>query len=281
MQTVSVLLAIPESKRATYYEGLSDDPSLSIHTVHTAESLFEEVRTIEPLDLLIIDSLLDPRTHQIVGDIRRTRPRLIMILIDQSADFGTRGHADALSTDPFQNNELLRVIRRLLNERNTETLQSSAMPAIRDIYRRMRSAVGVAGKRQEAAQCCLEVGFVYAAYYEVVNDDPFHLDLQTQAGPQSLKASAPRSADINGLIGWSAANNQTRIAQAGDTLSHRFITHGRVSSAIAIPVASDHQLYGALIACADAGVTISQDRVMLVELISAQLAAALVHDDMP
>ncbi|MFW5748502.1 MAG: hypothetical protein ACOCYT_02685, partial [Chloroflexota bacterium] len=85
------------------------------------------------VDVLVLDNNLDDSIFEFVTEIRARFPRLLIVLVDEEADFGMPGQADDLSTDPFANNDLVERIRRLIADRRMETLRSDSLPAVRSI----------------------------------------------------------------------------------------------------------------------------------------------------
>jgi hypothetical protein len=275
MSEITILVAATEDRIDRYRQNLIAETDLRVKTVCAPQETLDLLHEDKTIDIFILDSEFHSEVHYFMGNVRQKFPRLLMIYVDEGADFGTRGHADDISTDPFQNSELVHKIKYLVSERRTETIQASSVPAIRDIYRRMRSATGAEGKRREATRACLDLGFEYAAFYRLEGESPVNLTLQTQEGIQGLKAVAPRNADPDDLMAWVAEHNETKIAKQADTINYRLVAKGRLGAAICTPVFFEHSHYGVLIACSERPDGISQDNIMLTELIAAQLASAL------
>ena len=78
-------------------------------------------------------------------------------------------------------------------------------------------------------------------------------------------------------MGWVARNGQSRIVGPDDEPNYSLIKRGRLGAGICIPVGGA-DVFGVLLACREEPGTISQENALLLELIGAQLAAALARE---
>jgi GAF domain-containing protein len=79
------------------------------------------------------------------------------------------------------------------------------------------------------------------------------------------------------LMGWVAQNGQSRTVAPDDDLNHPFVTAMKFRAAACVPVGTALR-FGVLVACRTDSGTITQENVMMLELVSAQLASALAKD---
>ena len=193
------------------------------------------------------------------------------MLVDEEADFAMPGHADDISTEPFENDDLVRRINRLISDRHLETLRADAMPPVRDFTKKLRKAVGASEKQQTAVSACLDIGYDYAAFYRLESVEPLHITLQTQAG---IDAAAPREVSGDDFIVWVAQTGQSRTATAGDAINTALVRDGLLGAVAGVVVGTTNR-YGVLIAGCARQHTISQQQIVLLELISSQLATRL------
>jgi DNA-binding response OmpR family regulator len=229
-------------------------------------------------DVLVLDNNLESDVHLIVSEVRQRYPRLMIVLIDEEADFAMPGLADDISIEPFKDHDLVRRISRLISERRTETLRSDSLPAVREFVKRLRDATGSLGKQEVAVQVCKDFNYDYVAYYQREPGDPLRLTLRAQAGSMPLQASAPKEATADDLMGWVLINAQSRIAAPDDRPNHPLVARGRLGAVACVPVTFNMISRGVIVACREQPGTITQENVLLLELVGAQLAAALAKE---
>jgi hypothetical protein len=104
------------------------------------------------------------------------------------------------------------------------------------------------------------------------------MSMVAQIGAPDAQTSAPRKLPYDGnVVGWVAQNGQSRTIAPSDELSHPFVEKGRYKSAACLPVGTALR-FGVILACREPEDAISQEQVMMLELVSAQLANALAKD---
>src|SRR5258708_20747392 len=137
---ITVLAAVRLPSVARYRENLSKDPKLKVSVV-TSESSAREILASpdKHTDVFVIDNGLGS-VFELVKELRQAYPRLLILLVDEEADFGMPGRADDVSTEPFKDDDLTRKIKRLAEERRLETLRADALPPGRTFARSLRSA---------------------------------------------------------------------------------------------------------------------------------------------
>ncbi|MCA9906532.1 MAG: GAF domain-containing protein [Anaerolineae bacterium] len=276
MSQIDVLLAIHREDAKRYYQNLNQQKDLRPQIVTTAQEVMETLgNNSQRVDVLVLDNHLED-AFELVEDVRHTYPRLVIVLIDEDADFALPGRADDVSTEPFRNDDLVRRIMRLMSDRQLETLRADSMPAIREFAKQLRLVTGSGdlGKQQAAVNACSELGYDYVAFYKADVTQGLSVRLRAQAGPPHLQAAAPEEAGVDDIVGWVAKSAQSRTAGPQDSLNYRLVTQGRMGSVAAVPV-STTTTYGVLVACRLEPDSINQSHVLMLELISAQLAAAV------
>jgi DNA-binding response OmpR family regulator len=279
---IDLLVAVKNEDGARYYKNLSVHENFNVIVIHTVGDALEMLADREHhIDVLAIDNNLENEVFNTVSDLRQRYPRLIIVLVDEQVDFAMPGQADDISTEPFRNDDLAKRITRLISDRRQETLRSDSLPAIRQFAKRLRTATGMIGKLQVAVQACKEMSYDYVAYYHRDTLSPLRLTLRAQAGTNAIQAVAPKEATADDLMGWVQENAQSRIAAPEDRPNHPLVARGRMGAVACIPVAFNGVVYGVLSACRERPGTITQENVLMLELISAQLAAAMSKEQLP
>jgi GAF domain-containing protein len=272
---INVLAAVRLPSIIQFRDSLSRDPQLKT-TIVTSE---EEAREVladsqKPIDVFVVDNDLGG-VFELVKDLRQTYPRLLILLVDQGADFGMPGHADEVSVAPFEDDDLLKRIKRLTEERRLETLRADALPPVRQFAKSLRRAGPGQSKQQAAVEAIKELGYDYVAFYLIVPTTPPELKLSAQVGPNQLTVAAPQYQDYeNSLLGWVAQNGQSRIVGPEDHPNHPFIKQQRFGTGVCVPVGTTLR-FGVLFAAREQPNAITQQNVVMLELVSAQLASAL------
>jgi GAF domain-containing protein len=195
--------------------------------------------------------------------------------VDEEADFGMPGQADEISTEPFENNDLIKRITRLMSDRQLETLRADSLPAVRQFAKELRKGSGEMGKQQAAVAACKDLGYDYVAFYRLENSNPPTVTLKAQDGPAPIQAVAPKAAAPDDLLMWVAQNGQSRITGPQDSPNYPLVAKGRLGAAVCVPVIFSGNRYGVLIACREMPNSITQENVLMLELVTAQLAAAI------
>lgn len=279
--TIQVLAAAPASVETDYHQNLSTDSQLHVTVVTSVTAAQNILATSQRrIDVFVIDNALGD-AFSLTKELRRTYPRLLIILVDRDADFGMPGHADDVSVDPFKEGDLIRRIKRLNEERSLQTLRADTLPPVRQFAKTLHRAGPEVSKSQVAVQAIAELGYDYVAFYEVVPKTPPELALSAQTGQEAITSIAPQQQDYaTSLIGWVAQNGQSRVVSADDHPNHPFTTQKHFCSAVCVPVGTTLRI-GVILACRKETNTISQQNVMMLELVSAQLASALAKEIQP
>jgi CheY-like chemotaxis protein len=274
---IYVLAAVRLPSVARYRENLSKDPKLKV-TVVTSETSAREIlaNPDKRADVFVVDNGLG-NVYELIKELRQTYPRLLILLVDEEADFGMPGRADDVSTEPFKDDELIKKIKRLAEERRLETLRADALPPVRNFAKSLRKAGKGLGKQQAAVEAVRELGYEYVAFYSIATTEPPSLLLAAQIGPNHITSMIPQRADYAGLLGWVAQNGQSRIVGPGDTPNYLLVENARYGAAACVPVGTTMR-FGVLVACREQAGAITQQNVLMLELVSAQLASALAKE---
>jgi DNA-binding response OmpR family regulator len=275
MAPIDVLVAVRREAASRYYKSLSIHQDLRLQIVSDKRDALNTLSDKDRhIDVLVIENQLG-NVFELVTELRHTYPRLFIILVDEDADFGLPGQADEISTTPFTNDDLLKRITHLMSDRQLETLRADSLPAVRDFAKRLRKAVGEAGKQQAAVSACKDLDYDYVSFYRLESLDPLRIMLKAQEGPNAIQAVAPKQASPDDLITWVAKNGQSRIAGPEDEPNYSLVKKGRLGAVACVPVIFGTSRYGVLVACRDRPGTIDQENVLMLELVSAQLGAAV------
>ena len=278
MSVINILVAVRREFASQYHKGLSAHKTFKVEIVSAVQDVLDMLADSDKhIDVLVLDNGLGS-IYDLIEDVRHTHPRMIIVLVDQDADFGTPGQADELSTDPFTNDDLAKRITRLMSDRKLETLRADSLPAVRQFAKELRNATGELGKLQTAVSACKQVGYDYVAFYRAEAGDNSTLTLKAQVGPAPIQSIAPKSSTANDLLTWTLTHGQSRIAAPQDTVNHPLVAKGRLGGVVTVPVLISGQRYGVIAAFKDQPGTINQDHIMLLELIAAQLGSAITKE---
>lgn len=271
MENARILATIREDKIERYRAELDD---LSLSFTATTDHLLDMLSESDISGTLaVVDHELD-LANTFVPQLREKYPALCIIIVDEDADFGTPGHADDLSCDPFRKDELKNKINRLLSGETSAPVIET--PSVRTTGHIPRSATRKPAERIGIAlKAMQEMGFDYAAYYFIDQNDPSAIMLLTQRGPTAVNAIAPESGDSDDLIGYVAYHQESRIAGPLDTPTHPLVARGRLGAVVCIPVTYEETRFGVLVACNDRPGSIRQDSLPQLEMVATQLAASL------
>jgi GAF domain-containing protein len=275
MAAIDVLVAARREEASRYYKNLSIHGDLRLQIVSdTRDALNTLADKDKHVDVLVVESQLGG-VFELIAELRHTYPRLFIIVVDEDADFGLPGQADEISTTPFANDDLLKRITRLMSDRQLETLRADSLPAVREFAKRLRKAAGESGKQQAAVAACKDLDYDYVSFYRLESFDPLQITLKAQEGPNAIQAAAPKQAAPDDLVSWVAKNGQSRIATSEDEPNYPLVKKGRMGAVACVPVIFGTTRYGVLVACRERPDSINQENVLMLELVSAQLGAAV------
>lgn len=274
---IKLLVAVRPPSVGRFREQLEPEVRLAVTVVDSEAAaqaaLSDELRAP---DVLAVDrGLCD--TNALLARLRRGPSRLMVIVLDEEADFATPGPADDVSTDPLHDDELVKKIMRLVEERSVATLRADALPGVRNFVKALRKATRPTTKQQAAVSAVKELGYDHVAYYAILPGEETSLSLTAQAGPDEMDGVLPQHEGEDGLPGWVARTGQSRIAYRGESPGHPLLDSGQYGAAICAPVGSAIR-FGVMLAFRAAREDVAGDAIVMMELINAQLASALVRD---
>src|SRR4051794_9246723 len=114
MAHTDLLVTVRREHASRYFQNLSTQPDFRVKLVTNIPDALELIADRDKhIDVLVLDNGLE-RVFEVVTDLRHTHPRLLIVLVDEDADFAMPGQADEVSTDPFTNDDLVRRINRLM-----------------------------------------------------------------------------------------------------------------------------------------------------------------------
>ncbi|NLX09053.1 MAG: GAF domain-containing protein [Chloroflexi bacterium] len=273
---IHVLAAVRFSTLVRYRDHLARDPQIKL-TLVTSESETRETLADpqQRTDVVVLDQALCD-VFSLIRELRQTYPRLLIVLVDEEADFSIPGQADEVSVSPFEDNDLLKRIKRLTEERRLETLRADTLPPVRQFAKSLRRTVPGQSKQSTAVEAIKELGYDYVVFYSLTPTTPPEMTLNAQVGPRAVTAIAPQKQDgEKSLVGWVYQNGQSRIVGPDDEPNHPFIKQGRFGTGVCVPVGTSLR-FGVILACREQPNAITQQNVLMLELVCAQLASALV-----
>ncbi len=274
-RSVEILVAVPQADAKRYFTNLRQQQDFNIRMTTNLKDAVRDLANKDTQTDVFVLSQEFQQTTELINRMRKSYPRLLIVIVDEEADFAIPGQADAISTEPFHNDDLAKQILRLMSDRQLETLRADSLPAVRQFAKKLRDATGELGKLQAAAAACLEMNYDYVSVYKQESEDPIKMTRKAQEGARPIKAVAPETGNENDLIGWVSKSGQSRIAAPGEELNHPLVASGRLGAVACVPINIANVRYGVLVACRDMPGSVTQDNVLILELVSAQLAAAL------
>ncbi len=275
MNSTNVLVAVRREQASRYYKALGNQQNFSTDIVSALQDVQDALADRDKhVDVLVLDNALGA-VYELIDEVRLSHPRLFIVLVDEEADFGTPGQADELTTDPFTDNDLIKRIMRLMSDRKLETLRADSLPAVRQFAKELRNATGEYGKYQAAVSACKNLGYDYVAFYRLENPETLAMNLRAQDGPAPIQSVIPKTTAPNDLMTWTLQHGQSRIAAPEDSPNHPLVAKGRLGTVACTPVLFSGHQYGVIAAFRDQPGTITQEHVMMLELIATQLGSTI------
>lgn len=278
MTSTNILVAVRREQASRYHKTLSPQQNFNTEIVSDLQDVQDILADRDKhVDVLVLDNALGA-VFELIDEVRLSHPRLFIVLVDEEADFGTPGQADELTTDPFTDNDLIKRIMRLLSDRRLETLRADSLPAVRQFAKELRNAPGEYGKYQTAVSACKNLGYDYVAFYHLENPEKMGMTLRAQEGPAPIQSIAPKISTPDDLMTWTLTHGQSRIAAPSDTPNHPLVARGRLGAVACTPVSFSGHQYGVIAAFRDQPGSITQEHVMMLELIAAQLGSTISRE---
>ncbi|MBN1286838.1 MAG: GAF domain-containing protein [Anaerolineae bacterium] len=280
MAKLSVLVAANRDNVDRYRQYLkAQQEDIRVVTVTSAEHVHEILASSDfSFDVMVADAMLGD-VPQLLKDVQSEYHDLLTILVDEGADFAMPGRAHDVSTDPFNRDDLIKRIKRLVEERRLETLRADALPPVRSFARQIRKAAPGESKREAAVGAVQQLGFDYAGFFSVDWTEPAQFTTVAQVGPPPIARAMPVTQPVekSQLLGWVAHTGESKVIGPDDTPNYPLVADGTFASAAAVPVGINLR-FGVILACRQQPNAISGQDVMMLELVAAQLAAALAAE---
>lgn len=277
MAKINLLVAVQLKSSVRYREQLLNVADFNVTIVTNIEQVKETLADrSKNTGVLVLDNGLGD-VFELIKELRQLYPNLLIIEVDEEADFSLPGQADDVSNTPFENDELIKKIKRLVEDRRLETLRADSLPSVRSFAKSLHQAKGSLAKTKAAVEAVMDLGFHYAAFFNVTPTNPPSVSIVAQLGDESVTRIAPNKLSHESAIGWVAQTGQTKIINPNDEVNHPFIARGRFRQGVAAPVGNNMR-FGVIFAAIDGSEDIRKESVLMLELISAQLASALARD---
>lgn len=275
MNTTQVLLVLNPALHERSRAALSPLAGWQLTFLDTLEDASARLALPTAPDMLVIDKSIDG-AYDWLSALRVRMPRLLMMLIDEGADFAMPGAADDVTTTPFENDDLARRIQRLIGDRKMETLRADAMPPVRDLGQRMRKAGSESGIVQAAIGVVADLGYSDAAVFKLDESRGNALVLVTHQGAADVRAALPSPVPAGHVLARCALSGQMELLTAQKHQNFALVERGRLHAAAIVPVGIARR-YGVLLASRDDAGEIPARDVLMLELIAAQLGSYLAR----
>jgi hypothetical protein len=277
MQTIKVVAAIRQEAIPKYREAIETEPKFETTWVNSYDALRQALTDSEKRgDVLVVDATLGD-AHDLIEELRQRYTKMLIILVDEDADFALPGRADEISTAPFKDNELIKLMKRVYEDRRLVTLRADALPPVRIFAKKIMNAQKAPAKIQAAVETIQEIGFDYVAFYSLQMTDPPMISLTHQVGgDEQLRRLSPQKQDYNdSLVGVVAQTGQTRVVGKDDTPNHPFISRGKFTTGVCAAVGSTIRFGVILAGINDLD---NKEKVLMLELVASQLGSALARE---
>ena len=279
MALIQVLAAVPREQAARYYTSLTASGqyalTLTSDSRDTLDLLEDRSRRF---DALVLDSCLAD-ADSLLEDVLFSLPRLIVVLVDETGDSPLRQRLrlDRVSTAPFMDDDLERRIARLLSDSQLETMPANTLLPVRELARKLRTEEKPGDRFRVAVEACQGLGYRYTAFYRVEQQDPPLLLLAAQQGESGFEALVPPRAENNHVIASVAATGDSLILDRSNARDYAPMA-ADVLGAVALVAAGRVACFGVLVAGREGIDSINAQNVAVLELVAAQLAAAIARE---
>ena len=279
MALIQVLAAVPREQAARYYTSLSASGQYELTlTSDSRDTLGLLEDRGRHFDALVLDSCLTD-ADSLLEDILFNLPRLIVVLVDETGDSPLRHRLrlDRISASPFIDDDLERRIARLLSDSQLETMPANTMLPVRELARKLRTEDEPGDRFRVAVEACQGLGYPYTAFYRVEQQDPPLLKLAAQQGQRSFDALVPLHAESHHVIARVAMTGESLILERSNAEDYPPVAQGALGS-VAMVAAGRAACFGVLVAGREDPDGINAQNVAVLELVAAQLAAAIARE---
>src|SRR5688572_18650512 len=106
LPTIEVLIAVKPESVNRFRDGLAKDSQLQVDFATSVQDVIDYLADdSNETDVLVVDNAIG-NVYELIKDLRQRYPQLLLILVDEEADFGMPGRADDVTTSPFENDDL-------------------------------------------------------------------------------------------------------------------------------------------------------------------------------
>lgn len=276
MSELKLIVVIRPETKTQYqdYFGAQANLAVLINTDFGAALEYLQA-TNQRIDVVVVDNQL-AGSAAFIRQIRAAFPRLLILLVDDEADFLMPGRADDVSLNPFEGDDLLNRIQRLLQERHIETLRADSLPPVRKAAQQLRHATDIPGRIAVTLETIRALEYDFVAFYEQA-DTGDSWQLVNAVGDQEIVTFAPEKQKNRTLIGQVGEHRQNQLVGPEDEPNYSLIKRGRLGCGSAVVVGNTAQVYGVMLAARQAPASVNHEDMMMLELVCAQLAAALTQ----
>ena len=279
MALIQVLAAVPREQAARYYTSLSAGGQYALTLTSDSRDTLELLEDRgRHFDALVLDSGL-AGAEALLEDVQFNLPRMIVVLVDEtgSSPLRQRLRLDRISSAPFTDDDLERRIARLLSDSQLETMPANTMLPVRELARKLRAEEEPGDRFRVAVEACQSLGYPYTAFYRVEQQDPPVLELAAQQGESGFATLVPSHAEGDDVITRVAATGDSLILERSNAAGYPLLAQGALGS-VAMVAAGRTACFGVLVAGRETPGAISAQNVAVLELVAAQLAAAIARE---
>lgn len=275
MALIELLLAVPRECAGEYYANLSATGQFHL-TLHAdaGDALAALDDRSQHFDALVVDGGLEGAAT-LLEEARFGMPHLLTIVV--AGDDKPPLEAAHTCTAPFQDGELARQLVNLLSDRQLETLAANTVLPVRRLARHLRRQDDRLRRFQATVEACRSLGYLYSGFYETDEAEPAKFLLAAQSGPPELESAAPDAAGENSRLAQIAARGACQVLGPDDAGAFPLLGDQRLGALACIPCGVAAR-FGMLLAGRKEADAIAPQHLAVLELIAAQLAAALARE---
>jgi hypothetical protein len=276
---IQLLVAVPREQAARYYTGLGASGQYDLTmTSNSREALDLLEDRSRYFDALVVDSTLAD-AGVLLDELFYRNPRQMVVLVDETNESPLRSviRPDRISDMPFADDDLERRIARLLSDSRLETVPANMVLPVRELARKLRSEDTPGDRYRVAVAACQGLGYSYTAFYSLERAEPALLRLAAQLGEGDMHLLVPLSAQAGEVIAQVAITGESVVLEADNAADYLPVAVGTLGSVAMVP-AGRTACFGVLVAGREAPGAINAQNVAVLELVGAQLAAAIARE---
>lgn len=279
MALIQLLVAVPREQAARYYTGLGASGQYALTmTSNSREALDLLEDRSRHFDALVLESTL-AEAGGLLDELAYRHPRQMVVLVDESnqSPLQAQVRPDRICTTPFADDDLERRIVRLLSDSRLETVPANTLLPVRELARKLRTEDAPGDRYRVAVDACQSLGYSYTAFYSLERAEPVLLRLAAQLGEGDMHLLVPLSAQAGEVIAQVAVTGESVVLDSANAADYLPVAVGTLGSAAMVP-AGRANCFGVLVAGREAPDSINTQNVTVLELVAAQLAAAIARE---